>query len=178
MHHVGSTLGLMCFIMRAYKGGKRGKYFTFTKMLCRHKSLHIPVKNNYSPSRPFVCARFVVLTKTGGPFITMNGGETPCVFRVLYLNIFSHTQPCWIFGCDDCDLQFVGFMILHDPSTCVFSPQQQNRFCSQTLLYEKVSSPTPHFTAALVYQHKAWLQSFCVSKQVCMDDLDYKYASF
>lgn len=60
----------------------------------------------------------------------------------------------------------------------LFFPQQQNRFCSQALLYEKVSRPTRHFTAALVHEHQAWLQSFWVSKWVWIDDLGYNNASF
>ena len=75
MHHLGSTLSLMCFMKRDYKGKSEPNISRWQKYFAHTKVYIFRLKNNYSSSKPFVSACFVVLTKRGGPFITMNGGR-------------------------------------------------------------------------------------------------------
>lgn len=72
MHHLGSTLSLMCFIKRDYKGKSEPNISRWQKYSAHTKVYIFRLKNNYSSSKPHVSACFVVLTKREGPFITMN----------------------------------------------------------------------------------------------------------
>lgn len=111
MHHRGSTLSLMWFMKRDYKGKSEAnishwqKYAAYTKVIFQ-------LKNNYSSSKPFVSMCFVVLTKRRGPFITMNGGRH-CGFLLYYTSAYSATvSAAWIFGFDTVVICGVWFMIL------------------------------------------------------------------
>ena len=88
MHHLGSTLSLMCFMKRDYKGKSEPNISRWQKYSAHTKVYIFRLKNNYSSSKPFVSACFVVLTKRGGPFITMNGGRR-CEFSPYCTSAYS-----------------------------------------------------------------------------------------
>lgn len=86
MHHVGSTLSLMRFMKRAYKGKSEPNISRWREMLCTHTKVYIfPLKNNYSLSRPFVSGRF---DKARGTIHHYEWKETLWIFSVLYFSIF------------------------------------------------------------------------------------------
>ncbi len=151
MHHLGSTLSLMCYMKRDYKGKSEPNISHWQKYSAHTKVYIFQLKNNYSSSEPFVCACFVVLTKRGGPFITMNGGRR-CEFSLYCTSAYSATVSVagslalkrWWFVV--CDLWFFEL----GKQTC---PAWVNISLWELVLYntelvKQVSSPASHFTSA------------------------------
>lgn len=95
---------------RAYKGKSEPNISRCREMLCTHTKVYIfPLKNNYSPSRPFVSGRF---DKARGTIHHYEWKETLWIFSALYFSIFSHSQRCWIFGFETVVICSLWFMIL------------------------------------------------------------------
>ena len=117
MHHLGSTLSFMCSMKRDYKGKSELNISRWQKHSAQKKVIFL-LKNNYSSWKPFVSVRFVVLTKWGVPFITMNGGRH---WTALYFSIFSHSHCFRTFGLETvviCGFMIYGSLGLENKQTC------------------------------------------------------------
>lgn len=165
MHHVGSTLSLMCFMKRAYKGKSEPNISHWREMLCTHTKVYIfLLKNNYSPSRPFVSGRF---DKARMTIHHNEWKETLWIFSVLYFSIFSHSQRCWIFGFEKvviCNLWFMIFWAWKTNLSCMCKYFTAGKKKKKILLYDaviyKVQQPCTTFLPLL--KPVSRLQSFCI----------------
>lgn len=154
MHHVGSTLGLVRFAMSAYKRGKVRQIFHFHKNCYAHTKVDILALKTITHHQGLLSACALLLTKAGVAFITdkLAGRSREFPAPCTWANSATNSQDVMTVICGS------WFMILCDSSAFKPAPpppQPQNRFCSQTLLYEKVISSVPHSGAALLHQHQA-----------------------
>lgn len=156
MHHVGSTLGLMRFAMSAYKRGKVRQIFHFHKNCQAHTKVYILPLKTITHHQGLLCACALLLTKAGVAFITgkPGGGSLGVHFQC---PVLEHIQPRTATSQDVmtviCGSSWFMIPLRSNPSLLHQKPQ--NRFCCQTLLYEKVISSAPRTGAALHHQHQA-----------------------
>lgn len=103
-------------LFKKKKKGKCKPNISCWQKYSAHAKVIYRLTNNYSSSKPFVSVWFVVLTKRGGPFITMNGGRHR-IFTVLCFSIFSRSQCCRILGLRTVVICGLWFMILWPQKT-------------------------------------------------------------
>lgn len=142
MHHPGSTLSLICFMKRDYKGKSEPNISRWQKYSAHTKVYIFLLKNNYSSSKPFVSACFV-LTKRGGPFITMNGGRH-CEFSRYCTSAYSATVNAagslalrrWWFVVYD--LWFFGLGKQTCPACVNISLRRKNKSCCSLTFFAEL----------------------------------------